>query len=148
MLVFVPVTKAELAQLRGGARLEMCSGFAATPPMLAAFGFTDDAGEEAEYTSLNIAGLAGWLTNGERIVVVAEVEANGSADPFGAVMIPKLSYETVTCVFATARKDKKPAKSLVEGGLAQAWEDETAQELTCSNPLLWYGSNETIELSA
>ena len=84
-LVFVPVSAGVLAAWAGcGSLAGPRRGFAVTPSMLAAFGLAE--GEDAEYTVLCIAGIAGLLAHGERLVAVAEAPTTPGDDEFGEVV--------------------------------------------------------------
>ena len=142
-LVFVPLngdtlrTWATTGVLAGNVR-----GYAVTPTMADAFGFTDTTDEDAEHTALCIASLAALLAGGVRLVGVADTDhLNDPADAeFGSVSVSDVPFTRVTALFAGA----EPAT--VEGvagmALATAWEREDLQELLSRGDPLWHGAGE------
>lgn len=143
-LVFLPISG---GLLRSWAALGVLpgshTGYAVTPAMLAAFGVTDP--EDAEYTSLSIASVAGLLAYRERLVAVLGVGTPPGDDEFGAVRIVAPSFTQLTALFG---EDTDPAQAhataiTVEGmTLDQAWETPAVQALLYERDLLWYGPGE------
>lgn len=147
-LVFVPVSAGELAAWAGSGSLAgPRRGFAVTPAMLAAFGLAE--GEDAEYTALCIAGIAGLLAHGERLVAVADVPTTPGDDEFGEVSLDEVAWAAVTSLFA---EDEDTAPAAAAAGaisrleLAEAWEAPEVEALLAATDLLWYGPAEWVLL--
>lgn len=146
MLVFVPVARPELAAWAVEGVVGPGAGFAVTPGLMEAFGFTDPTDEEAEYTALQVAGLAGLLAHGCRLIAVAEAGDAQSAAPvdFGGVTLGPLPWSAVRSLFADG--DPAAAASVYEGlgavDLDRAWEDSRVEELLSAGELLWHAPSE------
>lgn len=147
-LVFVPLAAGELAAWVGTGTLPGPRvGYAVTPAMLAAFGLAE--GEDAEYTALCIAGVAGLLAHGERLVAVADAAVTFDDDDFGAVQASDLAWSAVTSLFG---EDGDPAPAAATAtavagqDLAQAWDSPEVTDLLAGTDLLWYGPAEWVLL--
>lgn len=143
-LVFLPLSGGQLRTWAATGTLPGAhTGYAATPAMLEAFGVTDP--EDAEYTALSIASVAGLLAHGERVVAVLGISTQPGDDEFGAVEVVAPSFTQVTALFG---EDTDPAQAqataiTVEGmTLDQAWESPAVQALLYGRDLLWYGPAE------
>lgn len=148
-LVFLPLSGGHLRTWAGTGTLPGThTGYAVTPAMLRAFGLTDP--EDAEYTALSIASVAGLLTHGERVVAVLSFGVQPGEDEFGAIQLTDPPYTWVTALFG---EDTDPAQAeataiSVQGlTLDQAWESPMVQALLCERDLLWYGAAEWEALS-
>ncbi len=149
-LVFLPLSRGQLRAwvaddtLPGGH-----IGYAVTPSMREAFGVTDP--EDAEYTALSVASVAGLLAHGERVVAVLGIGVPPGDDEFGAVEVVAPSFAQVTALFG---EDIDPAQAQaaaisVQGmTLDQAWEAPAVQALLYERDLLWYGPAEWDSLVA
>lgn len=149
-LVFLPLSAGQLRSWAAGGTLPGSHpGYAATPTMCAVFGITDP--EDADYTALSIASIAGLLAHGERVVAVLGVSPPSGADEFGAVAVVDPSYAHVTALFGED-PDPAPARAVaaaVQGmTLEQAWEAPAVQALLGERDLLWYGPAEVDALLA
>ncbi|MFT4217396.1 MAG: hypothetical protein QM619_09475 [Micropruina sp.] len=151
MLVFVPLTTAELATWAESGRHRPAAAYAVTPSLRAAFGFSLADDEDAEHTALHIAGLDALLRGGRRLVAVAEAAATPvSGAEFGEVAVGVLGFDAVTALFA----DESPvsAEALADrvGGRAldTAWDDPAVAEFLADNELLWHGPTEWQSLVA
>ncbi len=145
MLVFVPLTADELAAWAQTGHHRPARGYAVTPSLSAAFGFGPADAEDAEHTALHIAGLAGLLDAGRRLVAVAEASATPVASSeFGQVRLGALPWSSVTALFAD--DDPGIADDLRGrlGGVAleAAWDDPVLAEEIGENELLWHGASE------
>ncbi|MDR1431061.1 MAG: hypothetical protein LBI99_02950 [Propionibacteriaceae bacterium] len=138
MLVFIALREQDLPSWAGGQPLGPVPGFAVTAAMVRAFGFDGPTDEAAEYTALNICGLAGLLRNGSRLVAVVEAEVDQTDDEFGETLTGLVDYHAVTALFAPAIAD--PDFSGMS--LADAWDDPDVQEAITANPLGWYAPSE------
>lgn len=143
-LVFLPLSGGQLRTWAAGGTLPGShTGYAVTPAMLDAFGVTDS--EDAEYTALSIASVAGLLAHGERVVAVLGINARAGDDEFGAVEVESPSYPQVTALFG---EDTDPSQAhstaiSVQGmTLDQAWESTAVRALLHQRDLLWYGPAE------
>lgn len=148
-LVFVPLSGDELSAWAGSGQLAgPRPGFAVTPAMLAAFGLAE--GEDAEYTALCIAGIAGLLAHGERLVAVVEAPVSAGDDEFGQVEVSDLPWSAVGSLFAEDGSDSAPVAVAVEAvmgsDLARAWEAAEVEALLAETDLLWYGPSEWVLL--
>lgn len=143
-LVFLPLSGGQLRSWAiSGTIPGSHTGYAVTPTMLDVFGVTDP--EDAEYTALSIASVAGLLAHGERVVAVLGISAPHGDDEFGAVEVVEPSFTQVTALFG---EDTDPAQAhaaaiSVQGmTLDQAWEAASVQALLYQRDLLWYGPAE------
>lgn len=144
MLVFIPLAAAELAAWARSGHHRPASGYAVTPALRSAFGFTPADDEDAEHTVLHIAGLAA-LRGGRRLVAVAEAPASAVAGAeFGDVRVGELGYAAVTALFADASStDADGLSGLVAGrDLATVWDDPRVAEFLGEHELLWHGPTE------
>lgn len=147
-LVFLPVAAAELVSwAESGTLPGPRVGYAVTPAMTEAFGVNDP--EDAEYTALSIAGIAGLLAHGCRIVAVAESPATPTDDEFGAVGVADVGWTSVSSLFGED-VDPAPAAAAAQaiGGLtlAEAWDAPAVAALLADTDLLWYGPAEWVLL--
>ncbi|MEA5055329.1 MAG: hypothetical protein VB093_18070 [Propionicimonas sp.] len=145
-LVFVPLEPAELRAWAEAGRLAgPHGGYAVTPAMAGAFGLDDPGSEEAEYTALCVASVAGLVAHGVRIVAVAQAEPVVSEDEFGGVLVTDLRFTAVTSLFGED-PDDGPARAAVAAvaglSLAEAWETPAVTSLLADTDLLWYGPGE------
>ncbi len=143
-LVFLPLSGGQLHSWAAGGTLPGShTGYAVTPAMTEAFGLTDP--EDAEYTALSVASVAGLIAHGERVVAVLASGFRPTADEFGAVEVSDPAYAAVTSIFG---EDTNPAQAAavavtVQGlTLDEAWESEAVQALLTERDLLWYGPAE------
>lgn len=145
MLVFVPVTASELAAWAEAGRHRPAAAYAVTPSLCAAFGFAAADDEDAEHTVLHIAGLAGLLSGGIRLVAVAEASGRPvPASEFGEVGVGELPWSAVTALFGD---DAPDAAAVLRGRLAgrsvaASWDDEEVAEFLAEHELLWHGPGE------
>lgn len=143
-LVFCPISRAQLSGWASGGILPgRHRGYAVTAAMTEAFGLSDP--EDAEYTALSIASIAGLLAHGERVVAVLELDHRPGDDEFGAVEIADPGYAAVTALFGEDTEAGQAAEAAVAlrgMTLDQAWESATAQALLAERDLLWYGPAE------
>jgi len=143
-LVCLPLARAQLrAWAEDGTLAGRHQGYAVTPEMTRAFGLTDP--EDAEYTALCIASIAGLLAHGVRLVAVTEAPLPASPDEFGEVAIDDPRFGDVTSLFG---EDPDPAPAHAAGAaisglsLAQAWDTPAVEALLAGTDLLWYGPAE------
>ena len=147
-LVFLPLSGGQLHSWAAGGGLPgRHTGHAATPAMTEAFGVTDP--EDAEYTALSVASVAGLIAHGERVVAVLAIGYRPTDDEFGAVELTDPAYDAVTALFG---EDTNPAQAAavavtVQGlSLGDAWELDAVQALLTERDLLWYGPTEWASL--
>lgn len=151
MLVFTPLAPADLTLWATAGKADI-TGFAATPAFLDAFGLGSPDSEDADLTLLELAGVAGLLAHGVRLVAVAEANAE-PADPaeFGAVTAGRVRWNAVQSLFAddeTGTELAGRARAAVEGStLEQAWDSDEISDLLRGTELLWHGSSEWERLS-
>lgn len=151
MLVFVPLAQTDLADWATTGKRDV-SGFAATPVFLESFGLTAPDTEDADLTLLEVAGIAGLLAHGVRLVAVCETDAAG-AEPaeFGAVVAEGVRWSTVESLFADdedgARRASAARDEIGACTLDEAWESDAVSDLLRGTELLWHGSSEWARLS-
>ena len=118
MLVFIPLTQAQLSSWVEGGSFAPKQAFGVTNSLRQAFGFTPADDEEAEHTAMHIAGLSGLLSSGRRLVAVAEASARAVAgSEFGEVeagAVPWYAAGELTAHFA------RPLSSLLLSALPRA----------------------------
>ena len=151
MLVFVPLAPADLADWATSGKRDV-TGFAATPVFLETFDLSAHDIEDADLTLLEVAGIAGLLTHGDRLVAVCEAPAAG-AEPaeFGAVVAERVRWSAVESLFtddeAGAARAASVAEALAGVELDEAWDDDAVTDLLRGTELLWHGSSEWERLS-
>ena len=151
MLVFAPLAPADLADWATTGARDL-SGFAATRSFLDAFGLPSHDSEDADLTLLELAGIAGLLAHGVRLVAVCDTEATGvePAD-FGAVTAASVPFAHVESLFvddeAGARKAASARAALGAVSLDRAWDADATNDLLRSTELLWHSSTEWERLS-
>ena len=146
MLVFVPLSAAELAEwaTRG---VRDVTGYAATPSFLEAFELPASDIEDADLTLLEVAGVAGLLAHGVRIVAVCATDAVGTEPAeFGAVTAAGVRWQRVESLFADDRHGAALAASAREAldaaDLDTAWDADAISEMLRNTELLWHGPTE------
>ena len=152
MLVFVPVSRPELAAWASGGPREPAVGYAATPAFRAAFGLGAGEDEEAERTALHVAALAALLRTGRRLVAVADAPTRDRDGDWGEVSTGPLAWAAVTALFA----DEAPAAALVAStaaalrgaSLEAAWDSPAHDALLEGADLLWHGPTEWVSLAS
>lgn len=150
MLVFIPLTPAQLTWWAEGGSLVPKVAFAVTNSLRKAFGFAAADDEDAEHTVLHIARLAGLLYGGTRLVAVAEASARPEpASEFGEVTVGALPWSVVTALFSDDATDAAAAmrERLAGRSLATAWDEEEVADFLAGHGLLWHGPGEWRTLS-
>lgn len=145
MLVFVPLSSAELSAWAASGNATPSAGFAVTASMREAFGFATADDEDAEHTALHIAGLASLLVADRRLVAVVETPAQPVAGAdFGDVTVAALAWSAVTALFAENAPPAARAlhRMLAGATLESAWNDPRVEEFLTDNELLWHGPGE------
>lgn len=145
MVAFVPVCVETLAELRLTPLPGPVLAFAPTPGLYDTFSLPATADEEAERTTLLLAGLSALITYGARLVVVVEADvADGSA--LGECSLGGLDWRSVSAIFADAPEAVRAvtaAAGVMAGlDLADAWDLDEARILMSEHDLLWYGPEE------
>ncbi|WP_282005106.1 DUF6912 family protein [Propioniciclava sinopodophylli] len=151
MLVFVPLSPPDLDAWASSGRRDV-SGFAATPVFLETFGLPSHDIEDADLTLLEVAGVAGLLAHGVRLVAVCQTEASGSEPAeFGAVVAEGVRWGAVESLFADdadgAARAAAVGAVLAGAGLEEAWEADAVSDLLRGTELLWHNSTEWEPLS-
>ncbi|MFT3877854.1 MAG: hypothetical protein QM708_15750 [Propioniciclava sp.] len=146
MLVFVPLSPAELADWASSGVRDV-TGFAATPSFLEAFELPSSDTEDADLTLLEVAGIAGLLAHGVRLVAVCAADAVGTEPAeFGAVTAGRVRWRSVESLFADdsdgAGLAAAAREALGEADLDQAWDADAITALLRNTELLWHGSAE------
>lgn len=151
MLVFVPLAPADLADWASTGVRDV-TGFAATPAFLESFGLSSHDNEDTDRTLLEVAGVAGLLAHGVRLVAVCETDAAG-AEPadFGAVVAGRVRWRSVESLFADDEAGAAAAAETVSAldgaSLDEAWDADEVTDLLRTTELLWHGSSEWEVLS-
>jgi hypothetical protein len=153
-MIFVPMTRDEVAALRAGAGVNHYRGCAATPSLLAAME-GDTVREEAEYAALSNAGVLALVLkpNSPRLVVAAEVPEEQITDLWqaqGEVEVHGLTWAQVRALFAD-EPDAREAVTLAGKAVAgQSLTDAlTAREVSAvldGYDLLWFAPEELDQL--
>lgn len=151
MLVFVPLAPVDLAEWATTGTRDV-AGFAATPAFMDSFDLTSPDSEDADLTLLEVAGIAGLLTHGVRLVGVCEADAvESSPAEFGAVEARRVRWKKVESLFADdeagAAAATEAAGAVGESALDEAWESDAVTDLLRTTELLWHGSSEWERLS-
>lgn len=150
-MVNIPVSRAELQQLRQGAPSGPRRGFAPTQRMLDAFHYETGDTEEAEYAATVIASVDAMLRHGERLVLAVatddfEPDPGPDAD-FGAVEVEPFGWDRVQAIFADDAPGRDAAaRAQAETPLADAWAADGVQSLIETHDLMWFGPSEADQL--
>ena len=147
MIVFVPLTPADLRDWATSGRRAGVGGFAATRSFLTAFGLSTADDEDADLTLAEIAGVAALLAHGVRLVAVCEADAvAGEPADLGAVSAGEVPWSRVTSLFSEAPEDAARAARVRAGltstDLGAVWDDPEIGSLVSETSLLWHGSDE------
>lgn len=151
MLVFVPLAPTELGRWATSGTRDV-AGFTATPGFLGAFGLASAASEDADLTLLEVAGVAGLLAHGVRLVAVCDVGGR-PVEPadFGAVEATTVGWGAVQSIFADDEPGAARAAAVREAlgavTLDEAWDAPEVAELLRATELLWHGAGEWERLS-
>lgn len=151
MLVFVPLAPSDLTAWAETGTYAPKAAFAVTATMRETFGFTSADDEDAEHTSLHIAGLTALLASGARLVAVVETPAKPVAGAeFGDVRVGALAWSSVTCVFGENSPQAASAlqRTLTDVTFDAAWERSEVADFLADNELLWHGPGEWETITA
>lgn len=159
MIVYLPATPAEAVRLRDGGDLPARRGYAVTPALLEAAGFSPREAEDAGYTALCHAGVQALLDRAagdqldRRLIIAAEPESiKDLADPYGAVEVGGLRWRDVLSLYA----DEPDAAAAVRKAAAAVGPDESVADalarpevdaLLQDHDLLWYDPTELDRLT-
>ncbi|WP_026925929.1 DUF6912 family protein [Granulicoccus phenolivorans] len=155
-LVFVACTVADLQALTQGPVTPAGPAYAATPALLATFGYAPDGDpEEPDYAAQVFASLAGVLADRPRLVCAVEVDRlPGSVAPvaYGTVAVPAVDPRRIRAWFAdepAAAADRAALSAAWAGRtLEAAWDDPAVQQFVSDHDLLWYAPGEAADLGA
>ena len=142
-LVFIPIARDELAAIDGSVLLTGRAAHHVTPELLAALEYTAGQEEDAEYAALVLASVAALTRFGERLVLVAEVDASliasGDDPENGACVLTRVAPWAMTCWFSEAPGVDASAAAVAVRGLDidTAWGFDEVQELLHESDLLW-----------
>ncbi len=143
-LVFVPVTTEQLRRwAESGAMIPDLmfgtgSGFRDT------FGLSPADDEDAEYTCLNVAGLACLVAGHQRLVAVVELDRIPHGDELGRGPGEWLAWAAVQSLFTEGSPDLAArARDRFTGlDVSAAWDDPETDRLLREGDLLWHGPDE------
>lgn len=151
MLVFIPVSREELAGWASGTPLRPVAAYAVTSAFAAAFDLPAGEIEDAERTAMHVAALAALLRTGTRLVAVAGTPASATDGEWGEVTTGPVPWSAVTALFAdeagAADAVSSAASALRGATLDQAWGDPAHEALMESADLLWHGPEEWVLLA-
>lgn len=142
-LVFIPVGPDELGVLVGRPPIYDRTGYTVTPELLAELEYGEDQVEDAEHAAMVLASVAGLAAHGERLVVVADVDASdvgpGVDRANGQVIVARCPPSAMTAWFAEEPGvDVTEAAAIAKGmTIDQAWAQPQVQELLENHDLLW-----------
>lgn len=153
MIVYLPATPDEAVRLRDGGDLPARRGYAVTPALLEAAGFSPREAEDAGYTALCHAGVQALVDRAaepleRRLIIAAEPESiKDLADPYGAVEVGGLRWRNVLALYADepdAAAAVRKAAAAVEPGesVADALARPEVDALLQDHDLLWYDPTE------
>ena len=141
--MFIPIAHEELAAIDGTVQLTDRKAHRVTPELLSSLGYTPGQQEDAEYAALVLASVAALAAYGERLVLVAEVEASlvrsGDNPANGDCLVAQVAPEAMTCWFSEAPASTFPPPQQPAQGLDvdTAWGFEEVQGLLHESDLLW-----------
>lgn len=151
-LIFVPVSPSDAADAASGTLTDR-RGFTVTPELLAMLGYDESLREDAEYAAMVIASVAGLADNGERIVLVAEVDpvnvVEGTDPTNGEVRVTELPASSIVAFFTDEPGvDVSAAAEAARGrSVDDAWDAPAVQALLGDCDLLWHGKEELAHLA-
>jgi hypothetical protein len=145
-VVLVPLSAEQLSELRKAPLAGPVAGFAVTAALRDTFGLAVADDEEADRTALLLAALRALLSYGTRLAVVVDAPAVDDGDPLGEVIVPSVSWQDVSAIFADAPEAAAAASATVQAvaglDLDAAWDTDEAHALMTEHDLLWYGPDE------
>ena len=158
MIVYLPATPAEAVRLRDGGDLPGRRGYAVTPALLEAAGFSPREAEDAGYTALCHAGVQAVLDRAaepveRRLIIAAEPDSiKDLADPDGVVEIGGQRWRDGLALYADepdAAAAVRQAAAVVEPGesVADAVARPEVDALLQDHDLLWYDPTELDRLT-
>jgi len=160
MIVYLPATPTEAVRLRDGGDLPVRRGYAVTPSLLEAAGFSAKEAEDAGYTALCHAGVQALLdrpadaeSTERRLVLAAEpASIKDLADPYGAVEVAGLRWQDVLALYCDepeAESAVRKAAASVQPGeaVAAALARPEVDALLHDHDLLWYDPTELDRLT-
>ena len=156
--VFVPVGRAQALALHDDptSSLADVAGHAATPALMAAYGYDASSLEDAEFAALGYAGVRAVTVEAQdplRLVLAAQVEParlSVGSDELGTVGVAVLRWSDVSAVFADepgAEDDVAAARAAATGQQpADALDQPAVRRLLDERDLLWYAPQELTQL--
>lgn len=141
-LVFIPISRAELAAIDGSLRLGRRAAYRVTSELLAALEYGPGQEEDAEHAAMVLASVAALARHGERLVLVAELDPAlvepGEDVHNGECVLSDIPTTAMTCWFSEASDvDPGPAAAAAKDlDIDTAWGFQEVQELLTA-PLLW-----------
>ena len=143
--MFIPISAGELDILTGDIPVRKRRAYTVTPQLLDELGYSSDMVEDAEYAAMVLASIAGLSTFGERIVVVAEVDATviepGEDSANGECLLLTCPPEAMISWFVDAPGTRLPR--IPQGiSIDDAWSLPEVQTLLTEHDLLW---NDVVE---
>ena len=156
--VFVPVGRAQARALHDDptSSLADVTGHAATPALMAAYGYDASSLEDAEFAALGFAGVRAVTVEPPdplRLVLAALVEpgrVSVGSDELGKVRVADLRWSDVSAVFADepgAEGEVLAARAAAAGRPpADALDQPAVRRLLDERDLLWYAPQELTQL--
>ncbi len=131
--------------LTGEVPVEQRRAFTVTSDLLDELGYTEDMSEDAEYAAMVLASISGLIEFGERVVIVAEVDAAlieaGKDSANGECLLVRCPHEAMTAWFEDAPGVELPTVP-AGSSIDDAWELPEVQALLQEHDLLW---NDVVE---
>lgn len=131
--------------LIGEIPVEQRRAFTVTTDLLDELGYTADMSEDAEYAAMVLASISGLIELGERVVIVAEVDAAlveaGEDSANGECLLVRCPHEAMTAWFEDAPGVELPTVP-AGSSIDDAWELPEVQALLQEHDLLW---NDVVE---
>lgn len=131
--------------LTGEVPVEQRRAFTVTRDLLDELGYTADMSEDAEYAAMVLASISGLIEFGERVIVVAEVDAAlveaGEDSANGECLLVRCPHEAMTAWFEDASGVELPTVP-AGSSIDDAWELPEVQALLQEHDLLW---NDVVE---
>lgn len=141
--MFIPIASTELGMLSGNPPLTQRPAYTVTPELLAELEYRPDEMEDAEHAAMVLASVAGLAAHGERVVLVAEVDAEqlrpGPDPDNGEVLLTRCPPSAMIAWFAEEPGADVADAAAISKGLTidQAWAQPQVQELLGNHQLLW-----------
>ena len=151
VMVCIPASREQARELLANGSNEPVAAFAATEHLYQTFDLAPSQDEDAEFATALIASIAALTRFGERLVLVADVDAyepDPATEHDGGVIISRLEPQQISAWFVDASPAVAEQASRVAEGLSvdEAWELPDVVDLLANHDLCWHDSSERMAI--